>query len=200
MKTVSFKMCWLLFSPALLAALLLGSAGRADDRDSSSERWKREQEEESRRRSDRWYNEWYERTYGHPPVYLPPLDGQNLFAVITYSPATKKAGTSKGWISLGSAQRAAMIAGRAPDARPVVWVKNGYCALAVGKDGSYASGYAATLERAKELALQECGKRTSDCEIAAWVFSGRKRANAAVAGGGGGTGMPGGFPTRQPRR
>jgi hypothetical protein len=75
---------------------------------------------------------------------------------------------------------------RAPDARPVIWVKNGYCALAVGTDGSYATGYAPTLAQAREIALRECRKRTTDCEIATWVFAGRKSPSAVVTGGTGG--------------
>jgi hypothetical protein len=181
MKKLSPKLCWLPFVPAVLVALLAVPAGRAEDPDF----WKREEYVERQRREYQMYCEEYKRLYGHPPPDLPPIlfEGQDLYAVITYSPATRTAGTSKVWTSLGSAQRMAKMTFRAPDARPVVWVKNGYCALAVGKDGSYGTGYAPTLEQAKEIALRECRKRTSDCEIAAWVFSGRNRANAAVAGG-----------------
>jgi hypothetical protein len=117
---------------------------------------------------------------------LPPLTGvgADCYAVITYSPATGKYGHSQGWHSLGSARRMALISGQAPDARPVVWVKNGYCALAVGKNGTFATGYGATLKQAEAVALGQCRRYSGDCAIATWVFSGRQNRAGTVGGAG----------------
>jgi hypothetical protein len=177
------------FFLAVLAAVLTvpcHPSARGEEPPEGSFEWFRKRDEE-RRNSDELWNKIldFDKSGGSGGL-LPPLTGAgaDCYAVITYSPATGKYGSSRGWHSLGSARRMAMIEGRAPDAQPVVWVKNGYCALAVGKNGVFATGYAATLDQAKAIALGQCRKYSSDCAIATWVFSGRQNRSATVGGAG----------------
>ena len=95
------------------------------------------------------------------------------YAAIAYSPETGKYGYSNGWLSFTNAKRVALSHCKAKDAKIVTWVGNGWCALAIGDDrAAYGFGYGETAQEAKTIALREAGKRTTNCRVAACVFSG----------------------------
>ncbi len=92
------------------------------------------------------------------------------FAAIAYSPATGEFRYACGYGSRGSAERAALGACKAQDARIVCWVNNGFCALALGNDQKYwgvgwSYGDGASTTEAVRFALQECNRRTTAARI-----------------------------------
>ena len=95
----------------------------------------------------------------------------NYYAAIAYSPASGKFGSSYSYGSQASARRAALSVCQEPDARIVVWSRNCYCALAVGKDG-YGAGFGSTAKQARADALSECAKQTTGGHVVKCVFSG----------------------------
>lgn len=114
---------------------------------------------------------WRKRVYGDPsqPSATPITD---KFAAIAFSAGTHQFGFAYGQDSLQLAQQKAVGFCKASDAKAIVWSQNGwYCALALAKDGSWGAKNAATGEKAKALALEECGKRAGDCKIVACVCS-----------------------------
>lgn len=95
-----------------------------------------------------------------------------LFAAIAYSPKTGKYGYSYSHGSQSAACSAALKFCKEPDAQIVGWAKNRYCALAEGADG-YGFGHAATAAEARQIALNDCARRTTGGKIVICVFSGR---------------------------
>jgi hypothetical protein len=98
------------------------------------------------------------------------------YAAVAYSPSTGEVRYACGYFSRASAEQAALDRCDAPDARIVCWVNHGFCALALGDDKeywgtgwSYGSG-ASTIE-AKEFALEECRKRTTNARIVLYLVS-----------------------------
>ncbi len=60
----------------------------------------------------------------------------------------------------------------APDARVVAWVRNGYCALALGNDKSCWGAWGnSDKQSAVNRALAECGQRTTGAHLVLGVYS-----------------------------
>src|SRR3990172_6522450 len=99
------------FSLVVLAvslAVQLGSVAKAED---ENELW-------ARLREERW-------SLTESPA------SRDCYAAIAYSPKMGKSAYSCGWYSLAPAKREAIKECNTPDAGWVVWVENGYCALAL---------------------------------------------------------------------
>src|SRR4051812_28325547 len=93
------------------------------------------------------------------------------FAAIAYSPATRSWGFAAGYGSRADAEIVAKSRCQGADARPVVWVQNGWAALAVGDGGGRGWGWStSSLTEAKDRALQNAGHNAS---IRCWAYSGR---------------------------
>lgn len=102
-----------------------------------------------------------------PPIQTP----QDYYAAIAFSPTTGKCAYYNRQASWAAAEQGALKACNAPDARVVVSVRNGWCALALGDDwdadgGSYGCGAANTPDKASNLALKGCRDYTTGCFIA----------------------------------
>jgi serine/threonine-protein kinase len=95
------------------------------------------------------------------------------FAAIAFSQSTGQTGYSYNCGSRAEAETLALSYCNASDARIIVWVKNGYCALALGNDlGAYGVAWASSAAEARILALGEARKVTTGVYIAVTVFSG----------------------------
>ena len=95
------------------------------------------------------------------------------YAAIAYSTTTGAYGYSFNRSTRFGAERSALEYCGASDAEIMVWCRNNWCALAVGDAPSaYGWGYASSAARAKQIALDQCRRRTSECRIAVCVFSG----------------------------
>jgi hypothetical protein len=93
------------------------------------------------------------------------------YGAIAYSPETQSWGYAAGYGSRADAEIVAKSRCKGSDARPVVWVRNGWAALAVGDDGVRGWGWStSSLADAKSRAIQNAGPNAS---IRRWVFSGR---------------------------
>jgi hypothetical protein len=93
------------------------------------------------------------------------------YAAIAYSPSTGKYGYSCNLRSRALAEKIALEKCDAEDARIVTWVNKGFVALAVGSDKScwgvgWSYGNGASNTKAKDFALEDCKKRTTDVHIA----------------------------------
>ncbi len=91
-------------------------------------------------------------------------------AAIAYSPATGQYGYAYNYRSKSEAEKTALADCGADDARIVCWVKDGFCALALGDDKAwwgvgwqYGSG--AGTEEAKKAALENCQSKTTGAHI-----------------------------------
>jgi hypothetical protein len=145
------------------AMLAASSVSLADDTDDARDK--------DRQRAQREQEQWEQ--FDRDQKNYPGLNSPSCYAAIAYSPATGKYGNSYNYTTLAEAQRRALSHCPAKDARVVVWSKNGYCALATGKDGLYGWGYGSTAKEAQTHAMAECKKRTTDCHILQTVYSGR---------------------------
>jgi serine/threonine-protein kinase len=97
---------------------------------------------------------------------------KTYYAALAFSPSTGKYGYSHDWLARINAERVALKNCKADDARLLVVVGNGFCALALGDDKTaYGFGYAETEAEAKKIALRECRKRTTNCYIAVSICS-----------------------------
>jgi hypothetical protein len=106
---------------------------------------------------------------------IPVAQADAYYAAAAFSQSTGTAGYSYNCRSKAQAKRMALKNCDADDAEIVGWVKNGYCALAVGKDpGSYGWAGASAEEDAKAQALEKCGEYTTGCYILFTVYSGAK--------------------------
>src|SRR5262249_14187643 len=65
----------------------------------------------------------------------------NYFGAIAYSPSTGYYGYSYGKDCLAAAQATAVQNCAGPDRQVVVWVANGYAALAVNNNGGYGAAW-----------------------------------------------------------
>ena len=83
-------------------------------------------------------------------------DFGDTFAAIAYSPSTGHVGYSYNAPSRARAEQAALNECDRDDAEILVWVKNGYAAMAVGDDGSYGYAWGSTRATAERIALQKC--------------------------------------------
>ena len=106
------------------------------------------------------------------PAPTPPAS-KDLFAAIAYSPATGQAGHGYNYASRWAAEAEAVRMCNAADARVVVWVKNGFCALALGDDKSYwGDGFSyGDKDTASNRAVAECGQRTTNAHFVRGVYS-----------------------------
>ena len=92
------------------------------------------------------------------------------FAAIAYSTETGNWGYSFGQGYLSDAQNVAIDRCNASDAKVVVWVENGWAALAVGDNGAYGWGWSGNSRaEAETIALQKAG---ANARIRCWVYSG----------------------------
>ncbi|HEX3150365.1 MAG TPA: DUF4189 domain-containing protein [Gemmataceae bacterium] len=93
------------------------------------------------------------------------------FAAIAYSPSTGSWGYAAGYGSRSDAEVIAKSRCQGADARPVVWVQNGWAALAIGDNGVRGWGWSgSSLAEAKKLAIQNAG---ANATVRCWVYSGR---------------------------
>src|SRR5579885_291466 len=94
----------------------------------------------------------------------------DTYAAIAYSPATGRIGYAYNAGSRLGAELAALRKCRADDARIVCWVNNGFCALAVSRDGSvwgtgWSYGDGSSNTSAKLRALAECRRRAGSARL-----------------------------------
>lgn len=99
----------------------------------------------------------------------------DTYAAIAYS---EKMGNYGYWYNAGDRFIAEVMAKKkcnAQDAKVVVWVHNGFCALAIGEDGGYGWGYSygdgASNTEAKKNAIDECLKRSKKVKTLVCVCS-----------------------------
>jgi uncharacterized caspase-like protein len=97
-----------------------------------------------------------------------------FYGAIAYSRSTGVHGFSYDHASQGTAEEAAVAkcAEHAPDCKALVWFRDGCGALAEGKR-SYASAWENSRKGAELFALEECSRRTTDCQIKRWVCTTR---------------------------
>ncbi len=92
--------------------------------------------------------------------------GGDAYSAIAYSKSTGQFAAAVAKASATQAEMEALHKCEAKDAKIVVATKNECCALALGKDkGMFGVGKAATEKEAQEKALEECKKKTSDCNV-----------------------------------
>lgn len=95
------------------------------------------------------------------------------YAAIAFSQSTGKYGYTWGYKTRTAAEQAAVARVSAYDARPVVWVHNGYCALALGDvRGAAGWGWGPSPEVARRIALEKAATRTPGAHVVVTVFSG----------------------------
>ena len=92
-------------------------------------------------------------------------DDGDKFAAIAFSQSTGSYGYGYGFDARSGAENEALAQCSGDDAKVVVWVKNGWCALAVGDDNAYGYGWAEDLGTARKIALAECRKRTTNSRV-----------------------------------
>jgi len=92
-------------------------------------------------------------------------EDNDKFAAIAFSQATGSYGYGYGFDSRGDAEKEALAQSSGDDAKVVVWVKNGWAALAVGDDNAYGYGWASDLGTARKIALGECRQHTTNSRI-----------------------------------
>ncbi len=92
------------------------------------------------------------------------------FAAIAYSPATGSFGFWHGAGSRADAENGALDSCNGEDRRVVVWVENGWAALATNNDGGWGYGWSTnSREEAENNALDGAGPGS---RILCWVASG----------------------------
>jgi hypothetical protein len=105
--------------------------------------------------------------------YSAPSNRSDRYGAIAYSKSTGAYGYSYGHYSQADAERDALARCDSPDRQVIGWMRNAYAALAVGDaPEQYGWGWGATRSAAEQAALAECRKRTTNCYIKRWVFSG----------------------------
>ncbi len=99
----------------------------------------------------------------------PAAAQSNKFAAIAFSPSTGSYAYAHGWGSRNSAEADAVSRCNGHDARSVVWVKNGWAALARNSNGAWATGWSNnSRDEAEAIALS----RVRGGRILCWVYSG----------------------------
>ena len=73
--------------------------------------------------------------------------------------------------SQDNAEKLAIQKCNAPDAKVVVWSHDGWCALAVGDDNGWGSGFGKTQEDGRKAALDEAAKHTKNPHVILAVSS-----------------------------
>jgi len=93
---------------------------------------------------------------------------QASYAAIAYSESTGQYGYTHGYDDLSAAQNDAVANANADDAKVVVWVENGWAALAVN-DGRWGYGWSTnSLDEAENNAINAAGGGSILC----WAASG----------------------------
>jgi serine/threonine-protein kinase len=109
----------------------------------------------------------------------------NLFAALAYSDSTGKYGYCCGADSCEKAEEEAVSACSAPDAKIVERSVNGWCALAVGDNGSYGAASGRTQEEAESKSLLKCSERDTSAQtvvsICAFGKTAGERTNGVTA-------------------
>ena len=85
----------------------------------------------------------------------------DTYAAIAFSPKTGLCGHASSVDSQDKADAAALFNTKADDAKIVVRVKNGWCAMAVGAGKKYGVGTGADADTARKTAVAECKKLTT---------------------------------------
>lgn len=93
------------------------------------------------------------------------------FAAIAFSQSTGQAGISWSAPDRASAEKKALEACPASDAKIVGWVQNAWGALAVGDGNGYAFGWGNSSEQAQQVALNECGTVTTNGSVTVLLHS-----------------------------
>lgn len=103
-----------------------------------------------------------------------PFQG-DTYAAVAYSEKTGTWGYANGRPSRFIAETLAKRYCKAKDAEAVVWVHNGWCALALGDDGAWgigwSSGKGATNTEAKKQALANCHEFGKNARVVLCVCS-----------------------------
>jgi hypothetical protein len=90
------------------------------------------------------------------------------FASIAYSPSTGEYGYSHGWATRQQADATALSNCPAADARIVVWVENGWAALAKDSNGEWSTGWSLNSRaEAEDIAIESI----YPARILVWVRS-----------------------------
>ena len=90
----------------------------------------------------------------------------DAYSAIAYSPSTGRYGVAVAKASKSEAEVESVRQCDAKDAKTVVVAKNTCCALALGKDKSvYGVGEAEKEKEAQQMALDQCRKKTTDCNV-----------------------------------
>ena len=93
----------------------------------------------------------------------------DAYAAIAYSQSTGQYGYTYGYSDLGAAQNDAVANANAGDAQVVVWVENGWAALAVNDNGGWGYGWSNnSLDEAENNAINGVGGG----HILCWAASG----------------------------
>ena len=97
------------------------------------------------------------------------------YAAIAFAPSTGNFRYAYNYGSRYSAEQAALRGMPEKDAKIVCWVNRGFCALAIGDDGSYGTGWTfgddATNTEAMDTALRNCREHTKTARIVLCLVS-----------------------------
>jgi hypothetical protein len=99
-------------------------------------------------------------------VAAPPVD---RFAAIAVSQQTGRYGYGTGYATLYEAEASARVNTGDPNAEVVVWVKNGWLALAYCDTGYATSWSTRSAQDAAARALDDCSRNGSPGQLAVWV-------------------------------
>ena len=105
-------------------------------------------------------------------VTLVSANSANRYGAIAYSPRTGATGWShkNNRTRYDAEQRALNGCYKyADDCRIATWTRNACTALAVGRNGSWGTGWNVIKARAKSRAIRACRKRDSGCKIKRWI-------------------------------
>jgi hypothetical protein len=97
----------------------------------------------------------------------------DAFAAIAYSPSTGNYGSWYGADCQATAENGALNNCGGEDRQVVVWVENGWAALAVNNDGGWGYGWSTnSLDEAEGNAINGAGGSGCGAYILCWVASG----------------------------
>jgi hypothetical protein len=96
----------------------------------------------------------------------PPVE---RFAAIAVSQQTGRYGYGTGYATLREAQASAIANTGDPNAEVVVWVRNGWLALAVNETGYATTWSMRSAQDAATRALDDCSRKGSRGQLAVWV-------------------------------
>jgi TPR repeat protein len=97
-----------------------------------------------------------------------------VHAAIAYSPSTGGIAYSYGCTDQETAQRLAIEQCQTVDAEAVVWVRDGYCAIAIAQNGARGWGWGDTADAAARAACEGCSEHSLGHEIVVQVVSARE--------------------------